>query len=105
MLNKIKKQPEHIREIMMWVCVSVMFFVVGGIWFASFKNNLTTMLNPETEKEVKTAQGSSPLSFITNGFKNLKANISDLIGTIKNEDKKVESSLPKVEPNKLPLSE
>lgn len=89
MLKEIQKQPEHIRELIMWLCVVIVFAGVVYFWFGSFQTNLVALLNPEEteiEDSPQLANQSSPFAELKNGFKGLGASIWGLFDFIKQDD-------------------
>jgi hypothetical protein len=116
LLEEIREQPEYIRHIFMWACVTIVFSVVGFFWFKNTEKRFIALLNPsETQQEEKAlaektkSQPASPFAAIFSAWENLKANISELILGKQvefnvNNDKGglEEEQLP---PQKLPLSE
>jgi len=113
LLQEIKEQPEHIRHIFMWVCVVIVFSVIGFVWFRSTEKKFVALLNPEQAQEEqalaeKNKTGMpSPFATILESWGNLKANISELIlgkpssFNVENGGMKPEETVP---PQKLPLS-
>ncbi len=105
LLQEIRQQPEHIRHIMMWLCVVITFSLVGFVWFKSTQAKFVAMLHSEevrqeidptrfadrdvkklTELAVKNAkEPESPFASIGNAFSLLKASIIDLMGSSKTE--------------------
>lgn len=115
LLQEIKEQPEHIRHVFMWVCVVIVFSVVGFVWFKSTEKKFVALLNPEQAQESQAlaekakTQTPSPFATIFSSWGELKANISELfLGKQASFDvnnsgvKPTEEPLP---PQKLPLSE
>ena len=51
LLDDIRKQPRHVREIMFGLCVVITVSLVGMIWFRSFEEDVFVMLN--TDKEIR----------------------------------------------------
>jgi hypothetical protein len=109
--QEIKEQPDHIREVFMWVCVIAVFSVIGFSWFRSTSKQLVALVNPEQAQQDQIASAkedstSSPFATISKSWKSLTANIGELFNfTQKSNDIQINSKrLPVVEPNVLPLS-
>ena len=107
LLQEIRSQPEHIRHIMMWLCVVTSFSLVGLVWFRSTQARFVAMLNPperleapaadrfadrdlrKTEEErilaAKEEKSPSPLASIRNSFNLLRASIGELLGSSQEE--------------------
>lgn len=51
LLEEIRKQPAHIREVMFWFSVVITVSLAGMVWFRSFEEDLFVMMNPEPEKQ------------------------------------------------------
>ena len=47
LLQEIRNQPPHIREIFMWLCVVISFSVVSFFWFQSTAKEFVALVNPE----------------------------------------------------------
>jgi len=108
MLKEIRKQPEHIRSIFMWLSVFIVFSLVVFVWLNSFQQKLAFLLDPEKEEE--TAEQSSPLTVLGRGLGDLKATVFDLFGLASGKKNEFEfkNDLEKrfdIEPRLLPLSE
>lgn len=114
-IEEIRAQPEHIRHIFMWVCVVIVFSVVGFVWFRNTEKRFIALLNPEQAQEERAlaektkTQIPSPFATIFNAWKDLRANISELILGKQSEfsvDKGgIGSKEVPLPPQKLPLSE
>lgn len=110
MLKEIRRQPEHIRALFMWLSVFIVFSLVIFVWLQGFQQKLTLLLNPSNESE--TAKQESPFAVVGESFNDLRATILDLFGLVsgtKNE-KEIKNNLEdrfgaKIEPKLLPLSE
>lgn len=114
-LHEIKQQPEHVRKTFMWVLVVMTFSVVGFVWFRNTEEKFVALLNPEQAQEQRAlaekikAGTPSPFATIFDAWKNLRANISELILGRQSEFNvdnggtgPKEEQLP---PQRLPLSE
>lgn len=53
LLNDIRKQPRHVREIMFGLCVVITVSLVGMIWFRSFEEDVFVMLNTDEQIQAK----------------------------------------------------
>ncbi len=114
-IKEIRQQPEHIREIFLWVLVVIFFSLIGFVWFRSTEKRVVALLNPEQTEAArvlaKEKEDNSPTPFATmfNSFNGLRANISDLFGSFPSENFEltngVRSEDEPVPPQRLPLSE
>ena len=132
-LQEIKKQPEHIRHIMMWLCVTITFSLVAFVWFKTTQARFVAMLSSEEVREeidprrfvnrdlknlentalaVKEKEEEQSLfASIGNAFALIKESVADLIGRSRNEfeinrAETTKSNLDsKVKVKELPLSE
>ena len=59
-LNDIKKQPQHVREIMFGLAVFITVLLIGMVWFRSFQTNLYVLMNPEEGAEKALARQNFP---------------------------------------------
>ena len=108
MLKEIRRQPEHIRALFMWLSVFIVFSLVIFIWANSFQQKLVLLLNPPEEEVL--AEEESPFAVIAKSATDLKATILDLFGLVRgtrNETEVINSLEERFEigPNLLPLSE
>jgi hypothetical protein len=106
-IHKIKQQPFHIREIVVWVSSLTIFAIIGIFWFTDFQDHTYALLNPQEVENQDTAVAekdeTSPFASLLSSFGGLKANISEFISDLKkdtNEDIERERI-----PQNLPLSE
>ena len=88
-LEDIKKQPQHIREIMFGLCVVITVSLVGVIWFRSFEKDLFVMLNPEPDKQAQffaEMDAHQPLGYadLSKALGNLRASVYNAFGFMKN---------------------
>ena len=103
LLQEIRSQPEHIRHIMMWLCVVTSFSLVALVWFRSTQARFVAMLNPAERLEAPAAdrfadrdlrkveearilaakeeRSPSPLASVMNSFNLLRASIGELLGS------------------------
>jgi len=109
-LEEIKEQPPHIREIFMWVCVVMTFSVIGFSWFRSTTKQFVALVNPEQARQDQmlaqnAPKSSSPFATISKSFDSLKASLAELFNFAgKTNNIQIENDQPRVEPNLLPLS-
>src|SRR3989339_600730 len=103
-LEEIRQQPKHIREIMFGFCVITTISIIGLVWYRSFEKNLFVLLNPsDTINQNQYAQAnSSLLGDIGSTFKDLSGTIFGFVGVdsgSKDQDVKNNQN-PAVENNK-----
>ncbi len=85
-IEEIKNQPAHIREVFMWLCIVITFSVVSFFWFQSTAKEFVAMVNPvQAEQERALAQKNgqdqlSVLATIGQSASNFKASIAELLG-------------------------
>jgi len=115
-LDEIKQQPPHIREIFMWVCVVITFSVIGFAWFRTTARQFAALVNPENVQtralaEKNENQTESPFATLFISLKDLGANIFELFdfkGEARNfeiqKTQRIEAG-ETIQPQKLPLSE
>ncbi len=112
LLEEIREQPPHIREVFMWVCVVITFSVVSFAWFRSTTKQIIAMVNPDqVEVSSGLAQNTSPFATIFSSVKDLQANIGELFNfankstslEIQGSNTTQTKNLP-LPPQKLPLS-
>ena len=113
LLEEIRSQPPHIRELFMWLCVIITFSVVGFAWFRGTSQQLASLLHPETtaleERAIVERKPVSPFANLLLSFKDLTANIRTLFTFSRTTEVEVENQpshtvLPTVSPRTLPLS-
>lgn len=82
MLKEIRKQPEHIREIFMWLCVVIVFSFVILAGFRQTNERLVALVNPEAAEELQSQivknKQQSPLSSLAGYLGDLRASITDV---------------------------
>lgn len=115
LLREIREQPEHIRHLFLWVCVVIVFSVIGFVWFKNTEKRFVALLNPEQAQEEralaeKTEAGTpSPFATIFSSWKDLKANISELFlgkrSGFEVNNGGIGPEQEPIPPQKLPLSE
>ena len=133
LLQEIRQQPEHIRHIMMWLCVVTTFSLVALVWFRTTQQRLVAMLHPaekleapagdrfadrdlrkmeeeRTRQLAEARKAPSPLASIFNSFNFLRASIGELLGTSQELNQPKENKGENIKLNRnsgkaLPLSE
>jgi len=105
-IHKIKQQPIHIRETVVWVSAVTVLLFVGIIWFVDFQEDTYAILNPNEVQEQNTVivenDESSPFSALLSSVGDIKAQISDFFSGIR--DKESEPQEERI-PQSLPLSD
>lgn len=124
LLEEIRKQPEHIRHTMMWLCVVITFSLVAFVWFRSTQAKFVALLHseeireeidprrfveriPESQNLAEVKKEQSLFASIGKTFSLLKASIVDLVGASTNEFEINKSNAVKSNLNEgraLPLS-
>ena len=108
-LDDIRKQPQHVREIMFSLCVIITVSLVGMVWFSSFQKDMYALLNPgEVQQERFLAQENQRSLFGNLGktFGDIGSLLSGFWGSGSSGDK-AGGGVEKTEINKvylLPLS-
>ena len=110
MLSEIRKQPDHIRALFMWLSVFIVFSAVVFVWADSFQQKLVFMLDGSEEKALVEAR--SPFAIVGSSAGDLKATVLDLFGlaggtreqdeVLRNIQERVEQ---RIKPRLLPVSE
>ncbi len=89
LLEEVRNQPQHIREIFMWLCVVITFSVISLFWFQSTSKQFVAMVNPDRIEEERVyalnnkVTQPSLLATIGSSWTNLKLGLSDLLGAAK----------------------
>lgn len=82
MLKEIRRQPEHIREIFMWLCVVIVFSFVILAGFRQTNEKLVALINPEITEEaemyIAQKKPQSPLESLAGYLGDLRASITDV---------------------------
>src|SRR5689334_19315678 len=111
LVREIRSQPQHIREIFMWLCVVVSFSIVSYFWFQSTSKQFVAFVNPEkVEAEriyAENQKKSEPslLGNISQSLSSLKSNFSGLLGFGSNTIEFPNNyEKDKVSPNLFPVS-
>lgn len=100
MLKEIRKQPEHIRAIFMWLSVFIVFSLIFFVWFGFFKAKLVSLLN---NSENAVAKQESPFTAIGQDLGELKAMIWNVFNKPESELKD-SSQDQEIAPKMFPLS-
>lgn len=114
-LEEIREQPPHIRELFMWVCVVITFSIIGFAWFRSTTKQFVALLHPEQiEQNQALAKAKenkvTPFATIFSSIKDLTANIGELFNLAKKannfeiQGKTSTNNEKPVQPRRLPLS-
>ena len=53
MLERIREQPKHVREIMFGFSVVIAVSLVGTLWFRDFRTDIYALMNPEEVSQEK----------------------------------------------------
>ena len=111
-LDDIKKQPQHIREIMFGLSVFITVLLVGLVWFNSFQRNLYALMNTEEDVEkilaVENAPVPSLLGLVWQTTGEFKGLVSELFSGKKVKDIELKGFQDSAKENKvytLPLSD
>ena len=81
MLKEIQKQPEHIREIFMWLCVTIVFSFVLLTGFRQTEERLVALVNPklqENTSQLANKKETSPFAVLGGYIGELRASITDI---------------------------
>jgi hypothetical protein len=82
-IQEIRSQPHHVREIATILCSIVVVAVVVWIWFNSFQKNIYTLLNPDksapAEDQIFAQESKSLFGSILDTLNGGRAQISNLI--------------------------
>lgn len=109
-IKEINKQPEHIRELFMWLCVVIVFSIIFMTGIRETNKKIAALVNPQIIEETSSAVAkenvNSPLAFVASYLGELKAGITDIFSFSQPvqelENKKTETQ---ISPALLPLSE
>ncbi|PJE50357.1 MAG: hypothetical protein COV29_04235 [Candidatus Yanofskybacteria bacterium CG10_big_fil_rev_8_21_14_0_10_36_16] len=110
-LQEIRKQPEHIREIFMWISVFVVSSLVIFTWFKSAQDDMYAMLHPEEVEQqrilAEQEKENQPSLFAAIGgsVSGFKDTILELVGVKEDLPQQGDSGQPDVGPQRLPLVE
>ena len=113
LFKEIQGQPEHIKEVFVWLCAIIVFSVVLLAGFRQTEEKLVALINPEVFKGEETfiakeeSKLPSPLASFGEYFKSLRASVTDIFnfkgGTNEVEVKNdIKSDIP---PALLPLAD
>ena len=110
LLDDIRGQHPHIREIFMWLCVVITFSVVSFFWVKTEAKQIAILVNPK-DHATELAKKSDPknqslFATMSSSFGNLKASLGELTGISKNSAELQSQAQPTedVEPHLFPLS-
>jgi hypothetical protein len=110
-LDEIRKQPDHVREIMFALCVVITISLVGLVWFRSFEEDIFVMLNPEPDKQEQfyaEREKRTPTVYanVTAALGNLRASMYGALGFFNdyNSGKDKTGEDLKGDTHKLPIS-
>src|SRR3989338_1605595 len=82
-LDDIRKQPQHIRELMFGLSVFITVLLIGMVWFRSFQKNLYVLMNPEEDVEKMLAVENAPVpslfGYVGKSFSGIKGLVSDFL--------------------------
>lgn len=81
--EEIRKQPPHIRELFMWLCVVITFSIISFAWFRSTTHQFVALLNPqggaeETNRALADARQQSAFETISQSVSVLRASFFDI---------------------------
>lgn len=88
-LEDIRKQPQHIREIMFGLSVIITVSLVGAVWFRDFRSDMYALLNPgEVQQEKFLAQKESDSLFGVLGktLGDMRSALTDFWGSSGSDD-------------------
>ena len=111
LLNDIRKQPRHVREIMFGLCVVISVSLIGMIWFRSFEEDVFVLLNTDEAVRAKfyaEREKNAPIyANMINAVGGLRATFYETLGLL--EDSNSNGSAEGVEYQgktyELPISE
>ena len=83
LLDDIRNQPKHTREMMFAFCVIITVSLVGLVWFRSFEEDLFVLINPDPEKQAQfyaNRDKNTPtvIASVNNTFSVLRGAISEI---------------------------
>jgi len=82
LIKEINKQPEHIRELFMWLFVIIIFSLVLVAGVRDTNRRIVALVNPQDNivgsTEVAENNAQSPFASIAGYFGGLKASIADI---------------------------
>lgn len=108
LLDDIRQQPRHIREIMFAFCVVITVSLAGLVWFRSFEEDLFVLLNTDPEKQkqffVERAKNTPTLvASAKTSYATLRATISTLLLLENDQEIKNNKTQSTDKPYLLPL--
>src|SRR3989344_8703925 len=107
LLDDIRNQPRHMREIMFGFCVVITISLVGLIWFRSFEEDLFVLLNTDPKKQEQffaERDKNTPalVASMRTSYEGLRAAISAVL-LLESGPEKVENTKSTDKPYLLPL--
>jgi hypothetical protein len=108
-IKKIREQPLHVRETIMWVSSISVFFVIGVIWVSDFQGDMYALLNQDEIEEIRDTavaendKEASPFAALLTTVGDIRSGITDFMGRITDREKEEEVSDKEI--ITLPLSE
>lgn len=109
LLDDIRSQPKHVRELMFAFCVIITVSLVGLVWFRSFEEDLFVLINPDIEKQAQFyANRDKNTPILLASFNNTMATLRGAVSEIflldsDNVDKEESISEPSQKTYLLPL--
>ena len=92
-IDKIRSQPDHIRELSAGLCTVVVVLLVAAVWFTSFKHNVYALLNPDQQAQPQSeffaSNVTSLFGSIGETIKNTTAAISEVFDSLKSGNQSV----------------
>ncbi len=89
-IQEIRNQPPHVRELATVLCTIVVVAIVGLVWFRSFQKDIYAMLNPDQQPQAQdklfAQQSKSLFGSILQVFSDGKAQISNLFSNSSQTD-------------------
>ena len=88
LLEEIHAQPEHVRSILMWLCVVVTIAVIGSFWLKSTKEQIAALSNPQMRTENariyadKSENESQSESYAANSPFNMLSGLGGQLGAV-----------------------
>ena len=87
LIQEIRNQPDHIRELLAGLCTVIVVTLVGVVWFNSFQHNIYALLNPdqETRNQEQLFAGNTQSLFgsISQTIKEATSQIGNALGGVK----------------------
>ncbi len=108
-IKKVREQPLHVRETIMWISAISVFLVIGIIWFNDFQGDMYALLNQdEIEGTQDTAvaennEEASPFAALLTTVGDIRSGITGFMERI--TDREQEEETIDKEIITLPISE